>query len=264
MVGENRTLHTVTRLSVNINKVAVLRNSRGGDLPDPVAAARVAIAAGCHGITVHPRPDQRHIRADDVPRIGEVVGAVEYNLEGNPFAPRRGSYPGFIELVRQVRPAQATLVPDGDGQITSDHGFDIAVDAQRLRPLIAELKSFGCRVSLFMDAGANGIETVAELGAECIELYTGPYADAHTRGDAGAMLEACVRSAEHARGCGLDVNAGHDLDQSNLADLITAIPTLAEVSIGHALFSEALYDGLDVTVRRYLAILGRQHRDQLA
>ncbi len=246
----------MTRLSVNINKVAVLRNSRGGDLPDPAVAARVAIAAGCHGITVHPRPDQRHVRADDVPRIAEVLGGVEYNLEGNPFAPARGSYPGFIELVCQVRPAQATLVPDGDGQITSDHGFDIAGDAQRLRPMIAELKSLGCRVSLFMDAGAKGIDDVAELGADRIELYTGPYAAAHARGDACEALDACARSAEQARACGLEVNAGHDLDQSNLADLIAAIPTLAEVSIGHALFSEAIYHGLDVTVRRYLAILG--------
>lgn len=248
----------MTRLSVNVNKVAVLRNSRGGDLPDPAVAARVAIAAGCHGITVHPRPDQRHIRADDVPRIAAVVGDIEYNLEGNPFAPPRGSYPGFIELVRAVRPAQATLVPDGDGQITSDHGFDVSADAQRLRPLIAELKSLGCRVSLFMDAGADGIEAIAELGADRIELYTGPYAAAHARGDARAALDDCVRSAEQAQACGLGVNAGHDLAQSNLADLIAAIPRLAEVSIGHALFSEALYDGLDVTVRRYLAILGKQ------
>lgn len=258
MAGEDGTLHAVTRLSVNINKVAVLRNSRGGDLPDPVTAARVAITAGCHGITVHPRPDQRHIRADDVPRIAAVLGDVEYNLEGNPFAPPRGSYPGFVELVRLVRPAQATLVPDGDGQITSDHGFDIAADAQRLRPFIAELKALGCRVSLFMDAGTNDIESVAELGADCIELYTGPYAAAHARGDVDAAMEACVRSAEQARACGLAVHAGHDLDQSNLGDLIAAIPTLAEVSIGHALFSEALYDGLDVTVRRYLAILQRE------
>ena len=258
MAGEDGTLHAVTRLSVNINKVAVLRNSRGGDLPDPVTAARVAIAAGCHGITVHPRPDQRHIRADDVPRIAAVLGDVEYNLEGNPFAPRRGSYPGFVELVRLVRPAQATLVPDGDGQITSDHGFDIDADAQRLRPLIAELKSLGCRVSLFMDAGADGVERVAELGADCIELYTGPYAATHASGDARSDLDACARTAEQARDCGLAVNAGHDLDQSNLGDLIAAIPTLAEVSIGHALFSEALYDGLDITVRRYLAILQRE------
>lgn len=258
MAGKDRILHAVTRLSVNVNKIAVLRNSRGGESPDPVIAARVAIAAGCHGITVHPRPDQRHIRADDVSRIADVLGNVELNLEGNPFAPARGSYPGFVELVRQARPAQATLVPDGDGQITSDHGFDIAADAQRLRRWIAELKALGCRVSLFMDAGAEGIERIAELGGDCIELYTGPYAAAHVRGDAAETLAACVKSAEQAGACGLAVNAGHDLDQSNLGDLIAAIPTLAEVSIGHALFSEALYDGLDATVRRYLDILAAQ------
>ncbi|HEY0230110.1 MAG TPA: pyridoxine 5'-phosphate synthase, partial [Dokdonella sp.] len=142
----------MTALSVNVNKIAVLRNSRGHDLPDPVVAARVAIEAGCQGITVHPRPDQRHIRVDDVARIGQVTGHVEYNIEGNPFAPPRGSYPGYVELVRSARPAQATLVLDGDAQLTSDHGFDLAADAARLRPLVRELKSLGCRVSLFVDA----------------------------------------------------------------------------------------------------------------
>lgn len=245
----------MTLLSVNINKVAVLRNSRGGDEPDPVHAARAALAAGCHGITVHPRPDQRHIRADDVPRIGAVLGDAEYNIEGNPFAPGRGSYPGFLELVRTVHPAQATLVPDGDGQITSDHGFDLARDAARLKPLIAELKHEGCRVSLFMDAGATDIERIAELGAERIEIYTGPFADAHARGDYSRELDACIATAERARAAGLGVNAGHDLSQQNLAALIQAIPFLGEVSIGHALFSEAIYAGLATTVRNYLDIL---------
>lgn len=246
----------MTLLSVNVNKIAVLRNSRGGLLPDPVEAARVAIAAGAHGITVHPRPDQRHIRADDVPCIASVLCDIEYNLEGNPFAPARGSYPGFLELVRQVRPAQATLVPDGDGQITSDHGFDLAADSDKLRPLIIELKALGCRVSLFVDAGARDIQRAADIGADRIELYTGPYAEAHAAGDHGAALADCVAAAHAARACGLGVNAGHDLDQNNLGDLIAAIPDLAEVSIGHALFGDAIYDGLTTTVRRYLAILG--------
>ncbi|MEO8459181.1 MAG: pyridoxine 5'-phosphate synthase [Dokdonella sp.] len=245
----------MTVLSVNINKAAVLRNSRGGSEPDPVAIARVAIAAGCHGITVHPRPDQRHIRAEDVPRIAAALGSVEFNIEGNPFAPSRGSYPGLLELVRATRPAQATLVPDGDGQITSDHGFDLIRDGARLTPLIAELKRSGCRVSLFMDTGSNDIERAAEVGADRIELYTGPFAEAHARGDASRALADCVDSATRARAVGLGVNAGHDLNQSNLGDLLTAIPFLAEVSIGHALFSEALLDGLTVTVQRYLAIL---------
>ncbi|NCT66639.1 MAG: pyridoxine 5'-phosphate synthase [Rhodanobacteraceae bacterium] len=245
----------MTALSVNVNKIAVLRNSRGGTLPDPVVAARVAIEAGCHGITVHPRPDQRHIRVDDVARIGAVLGHVEYNLEGNPFAPARGTYPGFLELVRAVRPAQATLVPDSDAQITSDHGFDLDRDAARLAPLVRELKALDCRVSLFVDAEGAAIERVAELGADRIEIYTGPYAEAFACGDHGRALDACVRTAERARACGLGVNAGHDLDQHNLPALKRAIPFLAEVSIGHALIGDALYDGLAPTVRNYLAIL---------
>lgn len=245
----------MTALSVNINKVAVLRNSRGHSLPDPVQAARVSIAAGCHGITVHPRPDQRHIRVDDVHRVGAAIGAVEYNLEGNPFAPARGSYPGFIELVRGVRPAQATLVPDGDAQLTSDHGFDLAADAPRLKPLVRELKALGCRVSLFVDADGSDVQRAAEIGADRIEIYTEPYADAFARGDHTRALEACLRTAERARAAGLGVNAGHDLNQLNLGPLKQAIPFLAEVSIGHALIGDALYDGLALTVRRYLAIL---------
>lgn len=254
----------MTALSVNINKVAVLRNSRGHAGPDPVTSARVAIEAGCQGITVHPRPDQRHIRVDDAMRIGAALAqrateagmaAVEYNLEGNPFAPARGSYPGFTELVRGVRPAQATLVPDGDAQITSDHGFDLARDAMRLAPLVRELKAIGCRVSLFVDAGCTDVERAAEAGADRIEIYTGPYATAFAHGDHGAALADCVRTAERAHAVGLGVNAGHDLDQRNLGALKRAIPFLAEVSIGHALISDALYDGLAPTVRAYLAIL---------
>ncbi|MDR2013928.1 MAG: pyridoxine 5'-phosphate synthase [Rhodanobacter sp.] len=266
----------MTALSVNLNKIAVLRNSRGHDSPDPVAAARVAIAAGCQGITVHPRPDQRHIRVDDVSRIAQTLlslnsaakddrscssrsatsaHAIEYNIEGNPFAPARGSYPGFIELVRRARPAQATLVPDDDAQITSDHGFDLTRDAARLAPPVRELKSLGCRVSLFVDAGAADIECAAQIGADRIEIYTEPYAKAYANGDHARALEACVHTAERARACGLGVNAGHDLDQRNLGALKRAIPFLAEVSIGHALISEAIYAGLAATVHNYLAIL---------
>ena len=247
----------MTVLSVNVNKIAVLRNSRGGDEPDPVEAARVALASGCAGITVHPRPDQRHIRADDVPRIAAVLGDREYNIEGNPFAPPRGSYPGLLELVRAVRPAQVTLVPDDDGQITSDHGFDLRRDTARLQPLIRAFKDSGCRVSLFMDADSPDIERVADTGADRIEIYTGPYAHAFARGDSARELDACARTAERARAAGLGVNAGHDLSQQNLDVLNRAIPFLAEVSIGHALFGEAIYDGLAVTVRKYLAILDR-------
>ncbi len=246
----------MTQLSVNVNKIAVLRNSRGGSEPDPADAARAALAAGANGITVHPRPDQRHIRVDDVARIAAVLDHdIEYNIEGNPFAPARGTYPGLVELAQSVRPAQVTLVPDGDAQITSDHGFDLARDAARLVPLVRAFKAIGCRVSLFMDADSRDIERVADVGADRIEIYTGPYAHAHAQGDAARALDACVRTAERARACGLGVNAGHDLNQRNLGALKRAIPWLDEVSIGHALIGEALYEGLAVTIRNYLAIL---------
>ncbi|MGH8090397.1 MAG: pyridoxine 5'-phosphate synthase [Rudaea sp.] len=243
-------------LSVNVNKIAVLRNSRGGNEPDVNRAAQTCIAAGCQGITVHPRPDRRHIRPDDVRALAALCnGGVEFNIEGNGFAPPREGYPGLLVLVRETRPAQCTLVPDGDGQITSDHGFDLRADAARLRALIAELKSCGTRVSLFMDAGSPDIARAAALGADRVELYTGPYAAAFGAGDYARELDACVASAEAARAAGLGVNAGHDLDQANLPALKAAIPYLAEVSIGHALIGEALYAGLAPTIRTYLRIL---------
>ena len=246
----------MTRLSVNVNKIAVLRNSRGGGDPDVVRAAMTCLRAGAHGITVHPRPDQRHIRADDVLLLSELTRqhGVEFNIEGNPFAPPRPGYPGLLPLCDQPRPAQATLVPDGDGQLTSDHGFDFERDGDRLLPLIAALKDYGCRVSLFVDAGNLHIARAAELGADRIELYTGPFADAHARGDQAA-LDDCVRAAGIAQAAGLGVNAGHDLSQDNLGAFLAAIPSIMEVSIGHALISEALYAGLDTTVRRYLDII---------
>ena len=247
----------MTALSVNVNKIAVLRNSRGGDEPSVVRAARACLDAGAHGITVHPRPDQRHIRTDDVLALAELAleHGVELNLEGNPFAPAREGYPGFLTLCERVRPAQATLVPDGDGQITSDHGFDFAQDAERLRPLIAELKSFDCRVSLFVDAGGRDLQRASEIGADRIEIYTGPYAEAAARGAARPALDACIDTALQARSLGLGINAGHDLSQANLGDFLAAVPGVLEVSIGHALIGEALYVGLDHTVRNYLGIL---------
>jgi len=246
----------MTLLSVNVNKIAVLRNSRGGDQPDVCTAAQACIAAGAHGITVHPRPDQRHIRPADVTAITAMLeGRVEFNIEGNAFAPPRGDYPGLLALARAAQPQQCTLVPDSDAQLTSDHGFDLRADAPRLAPLIAALKSYGCRVSLFVDADAGDLERAAQIGADRVEIYTGPYASAHARGDFARELEACARCAERARSAGLGVNAGHDLSQSNLATLKRAIPFLAEVSIGHALISEALYAGLDATVKAYLRLL---------
>jgi pyridoxine 5-phosphate synthase len=246
----------MTLLSVNVNKIAVLRNSRGGSEPDVVRAAQTCIAAGAGGITVHPRPDQRHVREEDVHALAVLCrGTVEFNIEGNGFAPARAGYPGLLALVRDARPAQCTLVPDTDGQITSDHGFDLQADGARLRVLIAQLHDLGARVSLFMDTAADDIGRAAELGADRVELYTGPFAAAFAKGDAALELAACVTAAQRATRAGLKVNAGHDLDQRNLPAIKTAIPDLAEVSIGHALMGEALYAGLAPTVRTYLKIL---------
>lgn len=253
-------------LSVNVNKVAVLRNSRGGECPDVVRAARTCLEAGAAGITVHPRPDARHIRAADVMALAALCRAhgVELNLEGNPSAPPREGYPGFHALCAQAQPAQATLVPDGDAQLTSDHGFDFLRDGDGLRPHVAALKAIGCRVSLFCDVAdaqtdddalAARMAAAADTGAARVELYTGPYAQAHADGDVAAALADCRRSADAASAAGLGVNAGHDLSQANLAALLEAVPALAEVSIGHALIDEALYAGLDATVRAYLRLL---------
>ncbi|HET8941174.1 MAG TPA: pyridoxine 5'-phosphate synthase [Rudaea sp.] len=246
----------MTLLSVNVNKIAVLRNSRGGLLPDVCSAAETCIQAGAGGITVHPRPDLRHVRPADVASLADLCrGRVEFNIEGNVFAPARAAYPGLLALVEQARPTQCTLVPDSDAQLTSDHGFNLRADAARLRGLIAELNALGCRVSIFVDADASGIERAAELGASRVEIYTGPYAMAFESGDYQAQLDACVDCARRATNAGLGVNAGHDLNQANLPTFHAAIPNLAEVSIGHALIGEALFAGLAPTVRAYLAIL---------
>lgn len=244
-----------TRLSVNLNKIAVLRNSRGGALPDIVRAAETCLAAGAQGLTLHPRPDARHVRDDDVHALAAVATAagIELNLEGNPFAAPRDGYRGFLALCERVRPAQATLVPDGDGQVTSDHGFDFTRGGTALQPLVAALKALGCRVSLFADAGAD-MAAAAATGADRIELYTGPFAAAHAAGDASAVLAACAATARDAQARGLGVNAGHDLDQANLGDFLANVPGVLEVSIGHALIGDALYDGLAMTVRRYRAL----------
>ena len=245
-------------LSVNLNKVALLRNSRGAGEPDLLRAARTCLDAGAQGITVHPRPDARHARHDDVLALAALTRArgVEFNLEGNPFAPPREGYAGFLALCELARPAQATLVPDSDAQLTSDHGFDFVRDGQALQPLVARLKALGCRVSLFADAGCD-VAAAAAIGADRIELYTGPWADAHAAGRGDEVLPAFAATARAARDAGLGVNAGHDLSQSNLAAFLAAVPGVEEVSIGHALIGEALYDGLATTVSRYLALLDR-------
>jgi pyridoxine 5-phosphate synthase len=246
----------MTVLSVNVNKVAVLRNSRGGAEPSVVLAGHAVLAAGAGGLTVHPRPDLRHIRPGDVRELAALTrDRAEFNIEGNPFAPARGDYPGLLALVVETRPQQVTLVPDGDAQLTSDHGFDLARDRVALAPLIADLKSTGARVSLFVDAGVADLDIAAELGADRIELYTGPYAQAFAAGDATAALAACARTARQAIALGLGVNAGHDLSQANLGAFLRAVPGVAEVSIGHALIGEALYAGLEATVRAYLRVI---------
>ena len=246
----------MTLLSVNLNKIAVLRNSRGDTEPDMARAAHTCIDAGCGGITVHPRPDQRHVRPDDVRSLAAMLrGRVEYNIEGNPFAGARGSYPGLIALAREVRPTQVTLVPDSDGQITSDHGFELERDIETLRPIVAELRDIGCRVSLFVGSGAGGFEAAVAIGVQRVEIYTGPYAHAFAEGQVQQELERCADTARRAQHAGLAVNAGHDLSQANLGTFKAAIPGLAEVSIGHALIGEALYEGLATTVRKYLQIL---------
>jgi pyridoxine 5-phosphate synthase len=246
----------MTALSVNVNKIAVLRNSRGGAEPSVLKAAQTAIAAGAQGITVHPRPDQRHIKPEDVFELARLCRAhdVEYNIEGNPSAPARGSYPGLMELIRQTRPTQATLVPDSDGQLTSDHGFDLRKDADSLLPYIRQLKEAGIRISIFMDAGTPDLALAKQFGIERIELYTGPFAEQFEHGDAAPALALCRQSAVQAQQLGIGVNAGHDLSQENLGLFLATVPNVLEVSIGHALIGEALYAGLETTVKNYLAI----------
>lgn len=252
--------HPVTRLSVNLNKVALLRNSRGGGEPDILRAAATCLDAGAAGLTLHPRPDARHARADDVLALARLCRerGVEFNLEGNPFAPPRAGYPGLLALCERAQPHQATLVPDVDDQLTSDHGFDFIADGPRLEEPVAALREMGCRVSLFADADAgSALAHAADIGADRIELYTGPYAEAHARGDAGSVLPVFTEAARRAQAAGLGVNAGHDLDQANLREFLEAVPGVLEVSIGHALIGEALHDGLAETVSRYVAMIGR-------
>ena len=253
----------VTALSVNVNKIAWLRNSREGARPSVLEAARTAIAAGAHGITVHPRPDRRHIRPADVEALAALLAAeaphVEFNIEGNPAAgPRDNGYPGFTRLIETARPDQATLVPDADAQLTSDHGWDLSdpAAARFVREIAGRYRAWGVRVSLFMDPVAEQIARAKECGADRVELYTGPYADLVERhglehSETRACRDTYARAARHAAGLGLGVNAGHDLNLDNLAAFI-AIGGIAEVSIGHALIADALEMGLSIAVRRYL------------
>jgi pyridoxine 5-phosphate synthase len=236
-----------TALSVNLNKVALLRNTRHLGIPSVTRAATLVLEAGAQGITVHPRPDERHIRGDDVADLHALLARwpqVEFNIEGNPFH-------NLMGFIRELRPHQATFVPDAEGQFTSDHGWDLAANAERVRPLIAEAQACGARVSLFMDPVPGQMALARAVGADRVELYTESYARAHGTPEQAAVLARYVRAAEAALAAGLGVNAGHDLNLANLTDFIRAVPGVDEVSIGHALVADALEFGLGETVRRY-------------
>lgn len=236
-----------TALSVNVNKVALLRNTRHLGIPSVVNAAVWCLQAGADGITVHPRPDERHIRAHDVHELAALLKdwpQAEYNIEGNPFQ-------NLMDFVRAVRPHQCTFVPDGEDQFTSDHGWDLAADGPRLRPLIEEAHALGVRVSLFMDPLPEAMALAREVGADRVELYTEPYAAAHGSPHQAEQLARFAAAAQAAQRAGLGVNAGHDLNRDNLADFLRAVPGTLEVSIGHALVADALEMGLAETVRAY-------------
>lgn len=243
--------HPTTALSVNVNKVALLRNSRHLDIPNVVHAATLCLQAGAQGITVHPRPDERHIRGRDVRELAALLRhwpQAEFNIEGNPFH-------NLMDFIREVRPQQATFVPDSEGQFTSDHGWDLTADGDRVRPLIAECHALGVRVSLFMDAEPDAMAAAKAVGADRVELYTEPYAAAHGGPEQGAQLARFAAAARAAQAAGLGVNAGHDLNRANLADFLRAVPGVLEVSIGHALTADALEFGYAGTVQRYLACI---------
>ncbi len=241
-----------TALSVNLNKVALVRNTRHLGIPSVTRAATLCLQAGAHGITVHPRPDARHIRADDVRDLHALLQAwpeAEFNIEGNPFH-------NLMDFVREVRPHQCTFVPDTEGQFTSDHGWDLRADGERVRPLIAEARALGVRVSLFMDAEPEAMPLARAVGADRIELYTEPYAAAWGTPLQPRELARFAAAARAARAAGLGINAGHDLNRDNLPDFLRAVPGVLECSIGHALISDALELGYAATVRAYLAAMG--------
>jgi len=239
----------MTQLSVNVNKIALLRNQRDIGIPSVAEAALTAIKAGAYGITVHPRPDQRHIRYSDVYELAKLV-TVEFNIEGNPFTGR------YMDVVCEIKPTQATLVPDLPGANTSDHGWDLKKDSRRLAPVIEELKKYGIRVSLFMDPDEQGIRLAGEIGADRIELYTEPYAEAfRVNENLDETVQRYANAAGLAGEIGLGVNAGHDLNLLNLGGFLEAVPGVLEVSIGHALIADALRIGLYNAVKEYLKLL---------
>jgi pyridoxine 5-phosphate synthase len=243
----------MTKLSVNLNKVALLRNARAIGIPSVEKAARICLDAGADGLTLHPRPDERHAKARDVYELADLLRAAapeaELNVEGNPF-------PEFMEIVRRVKPTQCTLVPDSPEAFTSDHGWDLGENGARLKPIIEELKSLGIRVSLFLDPDCEQVERAAEIKTDRIELYTEPYAAAYYTGNMETVFEQFALAASRAQEFGLGVNAGHDLNLENLGKFCS-IPNVAEVSIGHALISDALELGLFNAVQAYLKVIKR-------
>jgi len=249
----------MTALSINLNKISLLRNSREGNYPNIVKHAKICIEHGADGITVHPRPDQRHVRPKDVRDLAELVRLqpnLEFNVEGNPFAPPIADYPGFLELVEETNPDQCTLVPDTDSQLTSDHGFDLHSSGEVLYPIIQRLKSQGMRVSLFMDPDLEQIDLAAKVGADRIELYTGPYAASWGTDSLEAIFQQHLKAAQLATSLGMGVNAGHDLNLDNLAKF-SSIPNLLEVSIGHAFIVDSLSMGMASTVQAYKKLLSQ-------
>lgn len=244
-----------TALSVNVNKVALLRNTRHLGFPSVTRAAQLCLEAGAQGITVHPRPDERHIRASDVHELAALMKqwpAAEYNLEGNPFH-------NLIDLVEQVRPHQATFVPDSVDQFTSDHGWRFPQDHARLVPVIERVKAMGVRVSLFMDPEPEQMQAARAAGADRVELYTEHYARAHGTSDAAAVLARFRDTAIAAQRAGLGVNAGHDLNLDNLTDFLREVPHVKEVSIGHALIGDALERGYAQTILAYRRCIDRAY-----
>jgi pyridoxine 5-phosphate synthase len=242
-----------TALSVNVNKIALLRNTRHLNLPDVLRLSRIALEAGADGITVHPRPDERHIRGGDVHDIATLMQTwphAEFNIEGNPFH-------NLMDFVRRLRPDQCTFVPDSAEQATSDHGWNLPADLERLKPVVGEARSLGVRVSLFMDPLPDAMRLAADTGAERVELYTEAYARAYGTPDHASTLDRYVRAADAALGAGLGINAGHDLNRDNLSDFLRAVPGVLEVSIGHALVADALEIGLAETVRDYQRCIQR-------
>lgn len=236
-----------TALSVNVNKVALLRNTRHLGIPSVTRAARICLEAGAQGITIHPRPDQRHIRSEDVYELQALMTQwpqAEFNIEGNPTQ-------NLMDFIRDTRPHQATFVPDSEDQFTSDHGWNFPQDAERLKLLIAECRQLGVRVSLFMDPVPAQMAAARAVGADRVELYTEPYAAAWGTADQEAQLQAYAAAAQAALDAGLGINAGHDLSRDNLAAFVARVPGLLEVSIGHALIADALELGYAETVRAY-------------